>query len=229
MWSLPSCCEKSDSWRQSGSVKSAKRSWTVEQCWVFIAHFSIYLTSRCRCHPGTDILRLRGHTLQIRQVVRTVRHRISCCTPSIHWKCDARMQNWQIKSPPALWKHLSFECLRVILALNGKSASMLLEPTKNKLNQWLVIEKRGISAIFSQILLNYNKMNENNRQICEDQIVTFKQSHILLLQGLLFLTRSTCVIVDVRSHTCRSCDFIPRYDIIKLDWKLIIYNYIPIS
>ena len=26
-------------------------------------------------------------------------------------KCDARMQNWQIKSPPAMWKHLSLECI----------------------------------------------------------------------------------------------------------------------
>ena len=51
-----------------------------------------------------------------------------------YWKCVARMQNWQIKSPPAMWKHLSFECL-----------------------VW-------ISAIFSQIFWNYNNMNENNRK-----------------------------------------------------------------
>ena len=101
------------------------------KCWVFVAHFSIYSTSRCRCHTGTDIPRLRGHTLQINQVVRTVRHRISCCAPTIHWKCDAQIQNRQIKSPSALWKHLSFQCLGVIVTLNGKSASMLLEPTKN--------------------------------------------------------------------------------------------------
>ena len=56
-------------------------------------------------------------------------------------------------------------------------------------------------------------MNENNRNNWEDQIVTFKQSHFLLYQGLLFLTRSTCVMVDARSHTCKSHDFIPRYDI----------------
>ena len=56
-------------------------------------------------------------------------------------------------------------------------------------------------------------MKITEKQICEDQIVTFKQSHILLYQGLLFLTRSTCVIVDARSHTCKSHDFIPRYDI----------------
>ena len=88
----------------------------ASKCWVFIAHFSIYPTSQCHCHAGTDILKLCGHTLQINQVVRIVRHRISCCTPTIHWKCDARMQNWQIKSPPALWKHFSFECLGIIVA-----------------------------------------------------------------------------------------------------------------
>ena len=183
------------------------------KCWVFVAHFSIYSTSRCCCHTGTDIPRLRGHTLQINQVVRTVRHRISCCAPTIHWKCDAQIQNRQIKSPPALWKHLSFQCLGVIVTLNGKSASMLLEPTKNKLKQWRVIEKSVNKCIFFSDVLNHNKMKITEKQICEDQIVTFKQSHILLYQGLLFVTRSTCVIVDARSHTCKSHDFIPRYDI----------------
>ena len=60
-----------------------------------------------------------------------------------------------------------------------------------------------------------------DRQICEDQIVTLKQSHILLCQGLLFLTRSTCVIVDARSHTCKSHDFIPRYDIIYINFFVL--------
>ena len=185
------------------------------KCWVFVAHFSIYSTSRCRCHTGTDIPRLRGHTLQINQVVRTVRHRISCCAPTIHWKCDAQIQNRQIKSPPALWKHLSFQCLGVIVTLNGKSASMLLEPTKNKLKQWRVIEKSVNKCnFFSQMFWIITKwMKITEKQICEDQIVTFKQSHILLY----FLTRSTCVIVDARSHTCKSHDFIPRYDIISLN------------
>ena len=103
--SLPSCCEKSDSWRQARSVKTAKKvmngttMWSCDtelctngveatKCWVFIAHFAIYST--WRCHAGTDIPRLRGHTLQINQVVRTVRHRISRCAPTIHWKCDAQ-------------------------------------------------------------------------------------------------------------------------------------------
>ena len=62
------------------------------------------------------------------------------------------------------------------------------------------------------IITKWMKITE--KQICEDKIVTFKQSHILLYQGLLFLTVSTCVIVDARSHTCKSHDFIPRYDII---------------
>ena len=65
---------------------------------------------------------------------------------------------------------------------------------------------------YFEIITKWMKITD--RQICEDQIVTFKQSHILLYQGLLFLTRSTCVIVDARSHTCKSHDFIPRYDII---------------
>ena len=93
---------------------------------------------------------------------------------------------------------------------------MLLEPTKNKLKQWRVIEKSVNKCnFFSQMFWIMTKwMKITEKQICEDQIVTFKQSHILLYQGLLFLTRSTCVIVDAPSHTCKSHDFIPRYDII---------------
>ena len=131
------------------------------KCWVFIAHFSIYSTSRCRWHAGTAIPRLRGHTRQIIQVVRTVRHRISCCAPTIHWKCHPQIPNRQIKSPPALWKHLSFQCLWVIVALNGNRTSMLLELTKNTPKQWRVIEKSVNKCNFSQIFWNYNKMKEN--------------------------------------------------------------------
>ena len=236
--SLPSSsgCEKSDSWRQARSVKTAKKSherYHNVVMWHWIVYkwrrsnkilsfrrtfFNLldFTVSLSYTDTGTDIPRLRGHTLQINQVVRTVRHRISCCAPTIHWKCDAQIQNRQIKSPPALWKHLSFQCLGVIVTLNGKSASMLLEPTKNKLKQWRVIEKSVNKCnFFSQMFWIITKwMKITEKQICEDQIVTFKQSHILLYQGLLFLTRSTCVIVDARSHTCKSHDFIPRYDII---------------
>ena len=35
----------------------------IKQRLSFLAHFSLYSSSRCRCHAGTDILRLRGHTL----------------------------------------------------------------------------------------------------------------------------------------------------------------------
>ena len=162
MLSLPSRCEKSDSWRQARSVKTAKKSWTVPQCGhvtlncVHMAskqanvEFSSYIFQ-----SGTVIPRLRGHTLQISQVVCTVRHGISCCAPTIHWKCDARMQNWLMKSPPTLWKHLSFQCLGAIVALNGKNTSMLLEPTKNKLKQWLVIEKSVNKCNFFPDILKF--------------------------------------------------------------------------
>ena len=118
--SLPSSsgCEKSDSWRQARLVKTAKKvmngttMWSCDtdlctngveatKCWVFVAHFSIYSTSRCRCHTGTDIPRIRGHTLQINQVVRTVRHRISCCAPTIHSCIGNVMRKYKIgKSSP---------------------------------------------------------------------------------------------------------------------------------
>ena len=92
------------------------------------------------------------------------------------------MRKYQIgkSSPHALWKHLSFQCLGVIVALNGKRASMILEPTKNKLKQWRVIEKSVNKCIFFpryfEIITKW--MQITDRQICENQIVTFKQSHI---------------------------------------------------
>ena len=159
-----------------GQFKLPKKSWTVPQCGHVTLNcvqmaskqqnveFSSHIFQFTQL-TGTAIPRLRGHTLQINQVVRTVRHRISCCAPTIHWKCDAQIQNRQIKSSPALWKHLSFQCLGVFVTLNGKSASMLLEPTKNKLKQGRVIEKsvNKCNFFFSDVL-NHNKMNENNRK-----------------------------------------------------------------
>ena len=112
------------------------------KCWVFVAHFSIYSTSRCRCHTGTDIPRLRGHALQINQVVRTVRHRISCCAPTIHWKCDAQIQNRQIKSPPACENTCHSNVLELSLLWMARALAFFLESTKNKLKQWRVIEKK---------------------------------------------------------------------------------------
>ena len=224
--SLPSRCEKSDSWRQSGWVKSAKKSRTVPQCGhvtlnclqmaskqvkvEFSSHIfqlqyiprnmhtvfcfavlccgytltcfpiSIRLTSlalwqsndcpsaskatlmnmdkyfmwihyerlhnhnkakhnktvciflgiycnsssRCRCHAGTDILRLRGHTLQISQVVRTVRHWISWCAPTIgnvmreckigksspHQSCENTCHSNVLESSLLLWIARALAC-----------------------------------------------------------------------------------------------------------------------
>ena len=100
----------------------------------------------------------------------------------------ANIQNRQIKSPSALWKHLSFKCLAVIVALNGKIASMLLEQTKNKLKQCRVIEKSVNKCNFFlrcfEIITKWMKITD--RQICEDQIVTFKQSHIFCIRDYFF-------------------------------------------
>ena len=231
--SLPSSsgCEKSDSWWQARSVKTAKKSHeryhnVVMWHWIvykwrgsnkMLSFRHIFQFTRLHGVAVIQGLTFRDSVVTLFKSTRWyVLHRISCRAPTIHWKCDAQIQNRQIKSPPALWKHLSFQCLGVIATLNGKSASMLLEPTKNKLKQWRVIEKSVNKCIFFSemfwIITKWMKITE--KQICEDQIVPFKQSHILLYQGLLFLTRSTCVIVDARSHTCKSHDFIPRYDII---------------
>ena len=181
----------------------------ASKCWVFIANFSIYSTSRCRCLAGTDILRPRGHNLQISQVVRTVRHRISCCTPTIHWKCVARMQNRQTSPVKTLVIRMSW----IYRCFEWQSASMLLEATKISWSSdwWLKksVNKYNFFSRYFEIITKWMKKTE----ICDDQIVTFKQSHVLMYQGLFFLTQSTCVIVDARSHTCKSHDFIPRCDI----------------
>ena len=159
--SLPSRCEKSDSWRQLKVPKSHERYHNVVT-W----HWIVYKLRRSK-------QRLSFHRTFFNLLVFTVS--LSCRdwhseTPWLHssnqpggtycqaldfllrtnyWKCDARMQNWQIKSPPAMWKHLSFECLGVIVvALNGKSASMLLESTKISWSSDWLLEKVWISAIF---------------------------------------------------------------------------------
>ena len=43
-----------------------------------------------------------------------------------------------------------------------------------------------------------------------------KQNNFWLKHRLFFGPRSTCVIVDTRSHTCKPHDYIPRYDIITM-------------
>ena len=222
---------KSDSWRQALRLKLPKKSWTVPQCghvtpivykwrrsnqmlsfhrtFFNLLDFTVLLSCRdwhsetpwshSSNQPGGTYCQAQDFLLRTNYTLEM-------------WCANTKSAN---QVPPALWKHLSFQCLGVIVALNGKRASMLLEPTKNKLKQWRVIEKSVNKCIFSprflKIITKWMKITDS--QICEDQIVTFKQSHILLYQGLLFLTPSTCVIVDARSHTCKSHDFIPRYDI----------------
>ena len=140
---------------------------------------------------------LVAHQLYIGNVMRECKIGKSSPHQPYENTCHSNVLEW-----PLLWM--------------ARALTMLLEPTKNKLKQWLVIEKsvnkcNFVPDIF-EIWTKWIKITD--RQICEDQIVTLKQSHILLYQGLLFSTRSTCVIVDARSHTCKSHDLIPRYDMI---------------
>ena len=44
-------------------------------------------------------------------------------------------------------------------------------------------------------------MKITEKQICEDQIVTFKQSHILLYQGLLFFNTLNTINMCDRGRT----------------------------
>ena len=98
--SLSSRCKKSDSWRQSGSVKTAKKSRTVPQCghvtlnrvqmalkqakFEFSSHsFQLNRLHGVAVMQGLTFWSLRGHTLQISQVARTVKHWISCCALTI--------------------------------------------------------------------------------------------------------------------------------------------------
>ena len=140
--SVPSRCEKSDSWRQSGSVKTAKKSRTVPQCGHVTlncvqmaskqakAEFSSHIFQFTRLH-GVAVMQGLTFWDSVVTLFKSARWYVLSGTGflvahQLNWKCDARMQNWQIKSPPAMWKHMSFECLGVIIdALNGKNASML--------------------------------------------------------------------------------------------------------
>ena len=134
-----------------GQLKLPKKSWTVPQC----GHVTLNCVQMASKQPNVEFsshifqfTRLDGvavmQGLTFRESVVTLfkstRWYVLSAAPTIHWKCDAQIQNRQIRSPPALWKHLSFQW--AIVALNGKSASMLLEPTKNELKQWRVIKKK---------------------------------------------------------------------------------------
>ena len=168
--SLPSCCEKSDSWRQAWSVKTAKKVmngttvWSCDTDCVQMAsrqpnvEFSSHIFQFTRLH-GVAVMQGLTFRDSVVTLVKSTRWyvlsgtRISCCAPTIHWICDAQIPNRQIKSLTALWKHLSFQCLGDIVALNGKRASMLLAADQKiswSSDGWL--NKVWISAFFPDIL-----------------------------------------------------------------------------
>ena len=79
-------------------------------------------------------------------------------------------------------------------------------------------------------------MNKNNREICEDQIVTFKQSHILLYQGLLFFNminmydhgRTITHMQIPRFHTQVWYNTVNRLDNIRSDIWLTKFNQVDV-
>ena len=107
----------------------------VSKGWVFIAHFSIYSSSRCRCHAGTDILRLRGHTLR---PGGTYCQALDFLLRTNYWKCDARMQNWQIKSPPAMFLCDYHSTSPIIWQISNRASCLKVYPAR--------CENRGFSA-----------------------------------------------------------------------------------
>ena len=80
-----------------------------------------------------------------------------------------------------------------------------------------------------KIFWNYNNMIENKRIANLWISNTYILAKSYVVAGIPFLTRSISVIVDARSHTCKSQDFIPRYDINSIYhfMKHIIYQKIP--
>ena len=180
-----------------GQLKLPKKSWTVPQC----GHVTLNCVQMASKQPNVEFsshiiqfTRLHGvavmQWLTFRDSVVTLFKSARYCQAqdfllrtiyTLEMWC-ANIQNRQIKSPSVLWKHLSFKCLGVIVALNGKIASMLLEPTKNKLKQCRVIEKSVNKCNFFlrcfEIITKWMKITD--RQIYEDQIVTFKQSHFCI-------------------------------------------------
>ena len=176
--SLPSRCEKSDSWRKTGSVKSAKKSRTVPQCGHVTLNCVQMASKKAKVEFSSHIFQFtRLHGVAVMQGL-TFRDSVVTLFKSARWYvlsgtgflvAHQLLEMWcanaRLANQVPTSHHLSFECLGVIVvALNGKSASMLLESTKNKLKQWLVIEKSVNKCNFFHIFWNYNNMNKNNRK-----------------------------------------------------------------
>ena len=140
-----------------GQLKLPKKSWTVPQC----GHVTLIVYKWRRSNQMLSFHRTFFNLLDF-TVSLSCRDWHSetpwshssnqpggtnCQTQDFLLRTNYTLEMWcaNTKSanqvPTALWKHLSFQCLGVIVALNGKRASMLLEPTKNQLKQWRVIEK----------------------------------------------------------------------------------------
>ena len=160
---------KSDSWRQARQLKLPKKSWTVPQCghvtlivykWrrsnqmlsfhrTFFNLLEFTVSLSCRdwhsetpwshssnqpggtyCQAQDFLLRTNYTTVYIGNVMR--KYKIGKSSP--HQPCENTCHSNALELSG--------------VTLNGKSASMLLEPTKNNLKQWRVIEKSVNKCIF---------------------------------------------------------------------------------
>ena len=106
------------------SVKSAKKPRTVPQCGHVTLNCVQMASKQAKVEFSSHIFQFtRLHGVAVMQgltfwdsvvtLFKSARWYVLSGTGFLvaHQLCDARMQNWQIKSPPAMWKHLSFECL----------------------------------------------------------------------------------------------------------------------
>ena len=104
------------------------------------------------------------HSNEISHVVRTVKQWISGCAPILH--CNINVMHECIigkSSPHQPCENPCHSNVWVIVALNDKSASMLLVLTKNRPNQWLVMKKSVNKCNDFPDIRNCKNMNENNK------------------------------------------------------------------
>ena len=132
-----------------------------KQMLSFIAQFSIF--TRLHGVAVMQELTFRDSMVTLNQVVRTLSHWICGWARTIHWKCDARMQTWKIKSQPQPCENPChpnvFEFS--FLWMPGAQACFYSWPKINWISDWWLKEV-WISAVF-RIFWNYKNMNENNR------------------------------------------------------------------
>ena len=161
------CChchlavEKSDSWRQARSVKTATKVmngttvWACDTDCVQMAskqpnvEFSLHIFQFTRLH-GVAVMQGLTFRDSVVTLVKSTRWYVLSGTGFLvahQLYIGNVMRKYQIgKSSP----HQPCENT---CQSNGKRASMLLEPTKNKLKQWRVIEKSVNKCNFFQDIL----------------------------------------------------------------------------